>query len=66
MQEPPTLRMGGGARWISNTSSGQGFSLVGLTGNVVMNRSQSRTEAGAGESEVVVELKEQQQEELFG
>ena len=30
------------ARWISNTPSGQGFSLVGLTVKCVMNRSRSR------------------------
>ena len=36
----------------SQTSSGQGFSLVGLTLNCVINRSGIRTDEGAGEGEV--------------
>ena len=44
--------MGGGAKWISNASSGQGIFLVWSTVNYVMNTSQSRKEAGVGEGEV--------------
>ena len=54
MQESPVGpgRMEGGARCVSHTFSVQGVTLVGLTVSYVMNKSWSRTDAGAGEYEV--------------
>ena len=65
MQECRTSRMGGRGSWISNTSSGQGFSLGWLTVDCVMNRSgsRSRTEAGAIEGEVDCGVEEREQEQ---